>query len=293
MLKKLYKKLTRSYWCVGLFKAEIDSYQDLNINELLPSIHWLKFGNKFNWIADPFILDVSVNTITILVEEYVDRKGVITYLEIDKNNYQILDSKILLELDTHLSFPFIYRENGKVYIIPENSSSGSVKIYVYSIAEKKLVYITSLINEPLVDIAILKIDNYYYLFGTKSACKDNLHIYRSKNLLTGYELFQNIPYTSNRARGAGSIIYVAQNRFIRFSQENNYTYGGGIVISELMFLKDKFIIKEINQLIPIKNRIFGIHTYNKFLNYHIIDGKILIYPIIGKILLKIKKIVYG
>jgi hypothetical protein len=98
-------------------------------------VNWVKHHYKDSWFADPFILDVTDTDIIVLVEEWYKpiRRGRISKLIIDRNTFVLKDLQVVLQLDTHLSFPVIERREDGVYIYPENGESGNLSIYRYNV----------------------------------------------------------------------------------------------------------------------------------------------------------------
>ena len=95
-----------------------------NFNEtpIKPHVKWIKGVSSDRWYADPFILNITNRIIEVLVERfrYEDGKGVLSRIEIDRSDNRLIKESVIFELPTHLSFPFIYEENDKIYIMPEN-----------------------------------------------------------------------------------------------------------------------------------------------------------------------------
>ena len=125
------------------------------------TINWIKDIPRSSWYADPFILQYDEYKIEILAEEYIkqSKKGIISLLTIDAKNYKLIQSQKILELDTHLSFPLIYRDGDKTYILPENYQSGHLTIYEYDSIGKCLVNPHIILEEAVVDSSIMKINN--------------------------------------------------------------------------------------------------------------------------------------
>ena len=82
-------------------------------------VNWMKHSYKDRWFADPFVFDVTDNTIILFVEEYYNpiKRGRLSKMVVDRQSYELISLKTILELDTHLSFPFYFKKDGKVYLI--------------------------------------------------------------------------------------------------------------------------------------------------------------------------------
>lgn len=280
----IYRKLTSVYWQIA-----ITTHTDLILDS--KKINILNFSyQETNWFADPFIFDVRENEIDVIAEEYLTdvKKGVISLLTIKRADYTVLSKKRILELDTHLSFPFVFRENGKTFFFPENSASGVHSAYELSDA-LKATNVGVVVTDPLVDTAIIKIDSYYYLFGSQLPEENgnNLRVYKSESLLGRYELCQEITVNKATARGASGIYQLSDKySYYRIAQDNEGFYGRGLVFQEIKYnpIDEKFSVEEKYRRYPnFEDRGFvAMHTYNVMGDIAIIDVKKYRYPFWGK-----------
>ena len=80
------------------------------------SVNWMKHSYKDRWFADPFILYITDEYYIVLAEEWYDpiNKGRISKLVVDRHDFKLKEIKTILELDNHLSFPFIQREKDTI-----------------------------------------------------------------------------------------------------------------------------------------------------------------------------------
>lgn len=297
MLNKIKRYLLRRYYIVGICEHTDDIYNSVgDVN----AVKWIKYpGYKKNWIADPFILTADKNTITFFAEEWVDKnqKGRLVKLIVNRKKLKVIDKSIILELDTHLSYPIIYREGNDIYVYPENAESGLLNIYKYNVTTDKLENPIAIIKEPLLDTVIRKIDGVYYAFGVKYLTgqqKDTktLEIYKSNTLLGSYEHFQTIENALCHERGAGDIA-VINNTLIRPTQNCEGDYGLNVIFNKLVFDDFQFKETEIGKLLPCSNKPEGLHTYNAYENIAIIDSIAYSCGNVFTIIKKIKRKIYG
>ncbi len=244
-------------------------------------ITWVNRGayNK-GWIADPFILSVDEDDIIVLVEEWVDElsRGRLSKLTIDKSDYRVKSVKPILESQTHLSFPNIWRENDKVYVYPENYQSGGLYIYEYDYMNDSLIDKRLLVAEPLLDAQLVKINNVYYLFGIKESngkLQNNyLYIYKSNSLFGPYTLHQEIYNSERKERGAGAIIE-CNGHLYRPAQCCENGYGKSLIFYQLEFDSiERFSEIEVGHILPNPKGRYNekLHTFNIKDNYVVFDG---------------------
>lgn len=248
-------------------------------------LQYIKNPYKNKWFADPFILESDKGTLSLLVEEfdYNINRGRLARLKIDKSTNCIVECKIILDLPTHLSFPAIYRCDGKIYVHPENYHSGSSVMYEYNIENDSLINPVILAREPLTDAVIRCQGSDYILYSTKdpTANGSNLHIFKSDNLQGPYTQESTIRFKSNIARMAGQFVTVG-GRLVRPAQDCNGAYGRAV-----LFMENDIVI---NELRPNSIKYAGVHTFNVHNQEFVIDLKKYDYPLFYYIKEKIKSL---
>lgn len=285
---KFFELVRRYKWDLGIaFEAEGHRYDASEWN-----FHIIK-APKDRWFADPFILDVTDTVIIVLVEEFSYRinRGRLAKLIIDKETFQLKSMKIVLDLNTHLSFPAILRDGTDIYIYPENSASGSSMLYKYNSEDDSVSVIKQLSNQPLTDAIITKIDDSSYIFTTEIPAQNGnkLSIYTALDDMESYKLIQNITLFDNTARSAGDI-FVDNGKIVRPAQNCNGGYGVGLVFQEIIKdSKGDFVLKELFRRKPIKNYI-GMHTYNQYKGCYVVDLHARRYPYLHKCLQFLKNL---
>ena len=296
-LRSFFPQPLKNAFYIGFLK---ETEMSLSIAERYAKVRWLDVRRYKNegWFADPFILSVNNNIIELFVEEmiYKTGRGIITYLKVDVNSCEILEKHTMLELDTHLSFPIYIRDNGKLYVYPENYQSGSLRIYEFDEQAKSLVYPRIIINAPLLDTQIVKLEGSYYAFGVQFQTglqKDTqkLYIYQADALLGDYKLVQVIENLKCEERGAG-MIFTEKGRLIRPAQCCEGGYGKEVILYDLQRDHSGFEEKEIGRVIPDRKSRNGniLHTYNKMNGWVVIDGWRYHYPRLASWYKKIRKI---
>lgn len=276
--KKVFLGLLEERWELGISSF---SESDFGLN----SITWIE--NPFNdrWFADPFILNETDSIIEVLVEEwkYTEKRGCISKVTIDKTSKKIVKAVRILVLDTHLSFPNIIREGGRIFFYPENTEAGELALYEYfpetSIVEKRQV----LLNIPIADAALFKLNGKWFMTGTRPP-NDNgnvLSVFVAENWNGVYTHTEDIRMTDCSARGGGGILKCGK-RLIRVSQDCTGGYGRGLVFSEISFDGKGLRFKELSRFYLPEGRVTGCHTYNTYGNVVIVDRKKYRYPIIGR-----------
>lgn len=281
------RELRHNLWNLGFIEeALVDTLEDKT-----PKIHWVKKRFKDRWFADPFILDVTESDIIILAEEYCydTRKGRIARVVIDRKSYEEKEYDIILELPTHLSFPFILRKDGEVYLLPENSASGSSTIYKYNDANKEAIPLHQIANEPFTDATIVDIEGRTYLFTTISpdSNSNTVRIFSfDKDKLRVDKELASCNFSIKCGRNAGEVFEV-NNQLYRPAQDCTLRYGHGVILQRISYDVGGNIwtFDNVNSFYPTTFRYNqGVHTFNNYKGLIVIDARGYRNPIIGRLL---------
>jgi len=234
------------------------------------NIKYVKGMPQDRWFADPFILDYDESFIKVLAEEfsYKLHRGRIALVVIDRNDYKFVKYKILLDINSHLSFPFIIREDKKVLVYPENSISGCWTQYEYDSFKEQLVNPKVVIKEPLTDAIMTKLFDKKQIFSTIIPTQNGseLSIYSDNGIK-----IQTITFSSNIARNAGDWFKI-DGKIYRPAQDCNSGYGCAVILQEVTKDNDSYFFKDVRR-IESDNKLYstGCHTFNNYNNLIVID----------------------
>lgn len=219
--------------------------------------------------ADPFIVKKNATTAIFFEELQNNKKGVISCVTLNEC-FEILEKKIILEKEYHLSFPYIFEQNDKVFMIPESSASNSLKIYECINFPFEWQFHSTLIDGiKLIDVVFVFHENRYWLFANKVHTfehdnNEKLFLYYSDDLFSGtWQPHIQNPIVTNAAssRNAGKI-YSKNNKLYRVSQNCFDAYGGNIVLNEITILTTANYSESITEEIFAQMNYHGIHTMN-------------------------------
>lgn len=284
------RELRHNLWNIGFYEDGLESL--LTVKQ--PNIHWAKKKIKDRWFADPYILDVNDSEIIVLAEEYCYdvRRGRLARVVFDRHSYEEKDFSIILDLPTHLSFPFIYRKEDKVYIIPENSASGCSTIYEYDDETQKLTKLHHISEEPFTDSTIFRFNDKSWLWTTMTPDPNgktlSMYAFDDKNLRVS-DKTGIVEFEFNTARNAGEC-FTINGHLYRPAQDCTKTYGHGVIIQEISYDNGRWFFRDVNSFYPnsfLYNQ--GIHTLNNYKGLVVFDTRGYRNPIIGRLLTRLFK----
>ena len=144
--------------------------------------------------------------------------------------------KVLLDSNDHLSYPFVWKENGRIYVFPENAFSGSLFCYEFDPSRKTFINKKEILQQAVLDSTILKYDNKYWLFATflGATFNSDLQIFYADNLMGPYTAHAGNP-VKGRTMGrdsAGNFIEVDRAIYRPAQNCSNY-YGESITINKI------------------------------------------------------------
>lgn len=238
-------------------------------------------NNKWKFNADPFFFEDN-GDLFLLFENYNYRlrKGKIDISLINQSSLKTELTRTAIEEPFHLSYPYIFKHQNRIYCIPESFEKKQIRLYEFDRKTQSFIFKKVLINnKPAIDCTMLFYNNKYWLFFTqKDQPSVKLYIYYSDQPDGDFQPHKNNPVKTDitSARPAGSFIQ-AGNKIYRPAQDNSSTYGKRIIINKIESLSETdFAESYVCSIKPPRNsKSFnkGIHTINLFDEYLVIDLK--------------------
>ena len=163
--------------------------------------------------ADPFVIEKdNKNFCFVECFNYSEKKAKINVYELSEKGYVFLGTA--LEESFHLSFPYIFKFNNEIYMVPESSKNRDIRLYKCQNFPLDWRLQEVLIdNIDAADSMIFQKDNKWWLMTNEDPLRLNNHnyqmnLYYSENLLNGEWIsHKNNPIImdSNKARNAGLV----------------------------------------------------------------------------------------
>ncbi len=289
MLVSLIKRVWRlglyiDIWNVGITENCIEQILD---NRYIDNIKWIKQHKANHFVADPFSY-VWNGKYHILAEDfdYASSGRLVEFVLPD--SFEQLSFKTVMENPFHMSYPYIFSENGEIYCIPEMHESNKVILYK-KVRDKWQVVQTLLEELPVVDPTLFKYHELYWLFFTLA----NDGLYGNLKLYAYYaESFDSIyqPHPLNplkcdvgSSRSAGQPIMV-DGQLYRPSQDCSETYGGAVVMNQVLRLSPvEFEEVAIAHIKPSETSPYphGLHTINALENTTLVDSKRFVFDVLA------------
>jgi len=262
-------------WSIFFKKGKI-------ISSNLINSEFIKPGRDEFW-ADPFVISVNKKNYVFFENySYKSKKGKISCGILSDGKIENISDA--LEFDYHLSYPFIFKMDNAIYMMPETVEAKRLEIYkAIDFPTKWKLYSTEFKGEGIADPTLFidkKKNIWLFLNKSKDPYNDynsELYIYKitDLNLTTVISHKLNpVIIDSRRARNAGNI-FLEGDKVIRPSQKNiNSIYGYGLNLSEITDLSIKsYSEKLIKTFEPdFKKGLVGVHHVTQFDNGFLFDS---------------------
>ncbi len=227
---------------------ELNHYESINVFTTLPKSIIIE--------ADPFLFVKDGRLYVFYESKTIAANGIIKMIStIDLVTWT--DPVTVLTEKCHLSYPFVFEDNGVVYMVPETGALRSIRLY--RATDKKLTqweFSKTLIEDygdlknvdlSFCDSSILKLNDIYYLFTTISHNYINeLHLYTSQSLKAPFQKHPQNPLVRSNmyGRNAGSIIKYKGDIW-RVAQDCVNSYGENVNLAKIINLSPTVYKEEI------------------------------------------------
>lgn len=269
-IRPIKELLFEEYWNIAYREAAENDFVFIDKSKDFKSLR----ESKQYWYADPFLFEYK-NEIWLFTEAFdnISEKGLIACMKYVNGTFS--EPEIVLEEDSHLSYPYVYEENGEVYMMPETMADGCIQIYkAVDFPHKWIRHKVLLKIEDAVDTVRYKDKLITSVVTDSYAKKVNVDVY---DVNTG-DFVCTLHKESQLARGAGKVVSV-KNSDIRPAQDcTDGVYGAGLVFYHITDNGDALQEKKLYTLKPgefsIGNtKAEGVHTYARSGNLEVLDFK--------------------
>ena len=299
LASKLASYLVLEAWTVGLVRM---NFQALLAGTPLSDVALLPRRELGHYLADPFILSTKPE-LTLLAEDYSDF-GVGRIMEVtvrDPFGTPELCVKVCLESRHHMSYPFLFREDGITYCLPECHQSNGSLLYRYDAG--KLTPVADLVpGARVTDGTILFHDGLYWLFCGLEDDNDhvNLHLFFAETLRGNWSAHPLNPIKTDvrSSRSAGPVI-LHDGALFRPAQDCSRSYGYGLSINRIDRLSvTRFEETVVATIRPemVSRACKGLHTLSFADDLMVIDARfdrIGLEPILVRVLRRMKRMTGG
>ena len=192
--------------------------------------------------ADPFVVAHDDETFLFmeLLEHATDR-GRLAVGRIEADG-RLTDVEPILPMAHHTSYPYVFRDGGRMFMIPETGDAGRVELFAATDFPTGWERVATLLEGAnAVDATVIAHDDRYWMWVTIAVpggrLQDETFLYTSDRLDGGWTPHPRNPVVSDarRARPAGRP-FVCHGSLIRPSQNCTGRYGERVMFNEVEVL---------------------------------------------------------
>ncbi len=216
------------------------------------------------YYADPILWDEGERTF-LLMEEFPYDTGIacLAWTELGPDGRALFTPRRMLEKSTHLSYPFLFRHEGEIFMLPENVAAGALTLYrARRFPDQWEEHSVLIPGRALHDATLIEKDGRWWLLANEErggSSWDTLVIFSGPSPFGPFEPHAVDPMLvdSRLARSAGPVIRDG-DRLIRPVQNCLGGYGRFLRFTEITQLDDHgFAQREIGRLLPQDGRDIG------------------------------------
>ena len=230
--------------------------------------------------ADPFPI-VRDGTLTLFVEEYDHgrRKGIISAVAFDAHG-PIGVPVPVLDLPHHLSYPFVFEEDGDVWMIPESCATGTIDLYRATAFPGGWVHEAQLVCGVVAsDATLVRHEGVWWLFATvrdqAGSYSDALHLWSAPDFRGPWTAHAKNPVLIDvaSARPAGRIVS-RDGAVMRPVQDCRVEYGHALGLARILRLDHEGYEQHVESILGAGPQWPGhlLHTLNAAGGFEFIDG---------------------
>jgi len=274
---------------IRILESNIDNVWHIEYQKPILNIlcnHHLFSFNPIVIVADPFLFAYKDRLYLFYEMKRNYSFGVIcmTYTE-DLLHWS--KPSVVLKENFHLSYPFVFEDNGSIFMIPETSAVGDICLYkadddnlTHFSLYKTLVHRESTDKgNGYADSSVYKKDGLFYLFSSIERNGENIQYLFTSDKITGpYCKHPSSPICSGQKYGrcGGSVLKDVNGSLYRIAQDCEKRYGDNVHLFQIdvMSVSDYKEHLFISNIIPKYLDFYkeGGHQYN----YALFKGKYIV-----------------
>lgn len=278
-LKRAYQLcLFSPHWRVGWRLVDHDGVWE---SRSLAGRPWKDIADPgFRFYADPFPCTFGGKTF-VFVEEFDHRqgKGTIAAIPFDEKG-QTGPAITVLSEPWHLSYPFVFKYRGGVWMVPETSEAKKISLYRADLFPSRWMRESDLISDiDAHDASLVQFAGKWWIFATVrdelGGAMDSLSIFFADDLFGPWSAHPLNPVLidAGGARQAGQFLQRG-GKLWRPVQDCRGGYGRGLGLAEVTTLNEHDFDQVVHTVLRPDANWPGrrLHTLNRFGRLECIDG---------------------
>lgn len=252
----------------------------------------LFYPPRDRFYADPFLFSDKGKDFLFFEDfSYPEGKAVISCVELDAQG-RPSQPEVILTTPYHLSYPFLFRWNGEIFMMPETGCNHTVEVYrTVEFPHRWRLEKVMLSGIQALDPTLLEYNGNFWLFANVvvpgGPVNDELFVFYADTPLGPWQPHPKNPVVSDvrSARPAGKI-FEQDGKLIRPSQDCSVRYGSRIRLNEIELLTaTDYREQPCGEIGPewLRNNL-ATHTLTQNERFRVLDGNLRVRRPWGEIL---------
>ncbi|HEY6637817.1 MAG TPA: hypothetical protein VIZ61_09065 [Solirubrobacterales bacterium] len=235
--RKLRSAAYRRQWFLGVRRRRADTlpHEDPNPWQVVSP------PADRQW-ADPFVFERDGETLVFFEQlRYADTKGELAVARLERDA-ELSDPEPIMRAPHHLSYPYVFRDDGDTFMIPESGEAGRVELWAATDFPTGWTPVEALLEGvQAVDASVLRHGGLYWMWVNQAVndgrLDDETFLYFSDRLDSGWTAHPGNPVVSDArcARPAGRP-FLHGDVVIRPAQDGTGRYGSRVVFNAVEVL---------------------------------------------------------
>ncbi|MCZ8375668.1 MAG: hypothetical protein O9342_09855 [Beijerinckiaceae bacterium] len=263
------------HWHVGVRRRK---HEDTSLPSTSDGCAWIADDGS-SYLADPILWEENGRAFLFVeVFPFSTMTGFLAVTELDGEARPLGPLRPVLTRKGHLSYPFLFRHDGQIYMIPENAAEGHLPLYRAAAFPDRWEECAPLLDVPLQDATLFSHGGKFWLLGNESrggSSWDCLCAYHADSPLGPFFPHGQNPLMIDArfARSAGPVLRQGDD-LIRPVQDCLGGYGRGVHFMRIVQLdRDGFRQERMSSLFPEGHQVVsGIHTYCRSTRFEAFDA---------------------
>ena len=224
-------------------------------------------GFKHDFCADPFLFRHKGEDWLFYETTNLRGKGLIGVSK--EVNGKWVHQGVALEEPCHLSYPQVFEDRGKVYMIPESYSRSPGDVSLYEAVDFPMRWrrVCQLIDRPFADCTVLKVCDHWYMACFQPWVDEHAELWHADSLFGPWKRHPmwDAINQSKRLRRCGGRFIERDGRIYRIAQDCNGFYGKRLfAVPVLEITPARYEVGCATMLKGKRNKPLGMkHTWNE------------------------------
>lgn len=234
---------------------------------------------KDRFWADPFPLRVDGKYYLFFEElPFETNRGHIMVAEIDQTaKPETLNAEVALKRDYHLSYPFVFSWQDRLYMLPETAANKTIELYECESFPTRWKFAATLMEGVNAkDATLYEADGLWWMFVsiTTGMFADELHLFYAETPFGPWTPHRQNPITTDvrNLRPAGRL-FTWRNQLYRPAQDGSRYYGYAVTINRVLKLTpEEFVEEQVSKVLPLwRKDVLATHTLNVCEDLTVVD----------------------